>query len=154
MPEGGLKLDEDFNVLNPMQECIHKMSRKNLTNVRKRYAPFLKYADNTLRLLGNQFTKEHFESRDKAFSRQPLGIESNVFFELVNDDSESKHESHWRALVALAWSVKDYSLEVDPKLINDAFTDLIIRMHRDEVLTAVPLEIGTVAKDRYAKYYV
>jgi hypothetical protein len=163
MPEGGLKLDEDFNVLNPMQECIHKMSRKNLTNVRKRYAPFLKYADNTLRLLGNQFTKEHFTEAYTSPYLEFTGLNAaysanfvsavEMLFELINDDSEAKHESHWRALLTLAWSVKDYSLEVNPKRFKEVFTDLIIGIHRDEVLTAVPLEIGTIAKDRYAKYY-
>jgi hypothetical protein len=49
--------------------------------------------------------------------------------------------------------VKDYSLKVDPRHFKEVFTDLIIGIHRDEVLTEVPLEIGTVAKDRYAKYY-
>ena len=164
MPEGGLKLDRDFNVINPMQECIHKLSRKNLTNVRKQYAPFIKYADNTLRLLGNQFTKEHFA---EAFTSPYLELSGlyaphlanfvsavEMLFGLINDDSEAKHESHWRAFLTLAWNVKDYSLKVNPKQFKEAFTDLIIRMHRDEVLTEVPLEIGTVAKDRYAKYYV
>jgi len=162
MPEGGLKLDRDFNVINPMQEFVHKLSRKNLTNVRKQYAPFIKYADNTLRLLGNQFTKEHFAG---AFT--PPYLESELYaphlanfvsavemlFGLINDDSEAKHESHWRAFLTLARYVKDYSLKVDPRHFKETFTDLIIGIHRDEVLTEVPLEIGTVAKDKYAKYY-
>jgi len=163
MPEGGLKLDRDFNVINPMQEFVHKLSRKKLTNVRKQYAPFIKYADSTLRLLGNQFTKEHFA---EAFTSPYLELSGlyaphlatfvsavEMLFELINDDSEAKHESHWRALLTLAWSVKDYSLEVNPKRFKEVFTDLIIGIHRDEVLTEVPLEIGTIAKDRYAKYY-
>jgi hypothetical protein len=165
MPEGGLKLDEDFNVLNPMQEFVHKLSRKNLTNVRKQYAPFIKYADSTLRLLGNQFTKEHFE---QGYAIPPYLEFSGLYaphltryiqivemlFELINDDNpETKHKSHWRALLTLAWGVKDHSLKVNPRHFKEAFTDLIIGIHRDEVLTEVPLEIGTVAKDRYAKYY-
>jgi hypothetical protein len=165
MPEGGLKLDRDFNVINPMQECVHKLSRKNLTKVRKQYAPFIKYADSTLRLLGNQFTKEHFE---QGYAVSPYteftGLYAphltkyiqivEFFISLVNDDNpETKHESHWRALLTLAWSVKDHSLKVNPKRFKEVFTDLIIGIHRDEVLTEVPLEIGTVAKDRYAKYY-
>lgn len=163
MPEGGLKLDRDFNVINPMQEFVHKLSRKNLTKVRKQYAPFIKYADSTLRLLGNQFTKEHFTGAYTSPYLELHGLYAphlatfvsavELFIDLVRDDSEAKHESHWRALLALAWSVKDYSLKVNPKQFKEAFTDLIIGIHRDEVLTEVPLEIGTVAKDRYAKYY-
>ena len=163
MPEGGLKLDRDFNVINPMQEFVHKLSRKNLTNVRKQYAPFIKYADSTLRLLGNQFTKEHFAKTYTSPYLELGGLYAphlanfvsavEMFFGLINDDSEAKHESHWRAFLTLAWNVKDYSLKVDPRKFKEVFTELIIGIHRDEVLTEVPLEIGTVAKDRYAKYY-
>jgi hypothetical protein len=163
IPEGGLKLDRDFNVINPMQEFVHKLSRKNLTKVRKQYAPFLKYADNTLRLLGNQFTKEHFTGAYTSPYLELSGLYAphlatfvelvEMIFELINDDSEAKHESHWRALLAIAWGIRKNSIEVNPKQFKEAFTDLIIGIHRDEVLTAVPLEIGTVAKDRYAKYY-
>jgi hypothetical protein len=171
LPRGGddtLTLRRDavhgeLYAVNPVQDMVHALDRKESNKVRKQYADFMQYAVGMVKLKEGMFTKEELTSSgcikllDSTWNTEfSGGVEA--FFALLHDKTSGIYESRYIALSSLAHSFGEYSYRTEgykltlPRL-KKAMDNMLFGYYRDQVLVSTPVPAGKVNRDRYSKYY-
>jgi len=157
---------ESCEVLNPVQEYRRKTKRKEMNAVRKRYAKFIEYGTNMLKISPDAFKFDEEEAKNV------LGKNNTQFSWSRWSDPEEVAKSRTRFLknverfeqsgdLTLAYNIASIAV----KSINywgntctsdqfKKFFDEILKHHyRNEVFESEPVEIGKPFFDRNAKYF-
>jgi hypothetical protein len=122
---------------NPEPCVVHQKNRAGAKWVRAKYAPFLKYVRNIKKLLGADGKIERSETPVKWLSKE----------EVIALALSSDREDHYKAMYVLAWAGRGFwHGPADPIA---QFEKVMLRHHRDEMLTAVTLPPGVLAVDKF-----
>ena len=170
LPRGGgdtLTLRRDASgelyAVNPVQDTVRALDRKESNKVRKQYADFMQYAIGMIKLKEGLFTKDELTNNrgirvlDSDWNTEfSAGVEA--FFALLHDKTSGIYESRYIALSSLAYSFGQYSYNSEgtrltlPRL-KKAMDIMLFGYYRDQVLVSTPVPVGEVKRDRYSKYY-
>ena len=121
---------------NPKPCVVHQKNRAGAKWVRAKYDTFLKYVKNIKKLLGADGQIE----RDLDLAKYLTSGQ------LITLALSSNKEDHYKAMVNLAWNGRHWSGPADPIA---QFEKVMLRHHRDEMLTAVTLPPGEVKGDKF-----
>ena len=153
-------------VRGAVESFTHKVNRKAINAVRKQYAEFKKYAIGMAKLRGDtrltgeeadavgigRFDSEYtaisgYTWRFDTFGRTVLAVKH-----WMDAKGEDKYEQFYKAYVVFASSYGQWGT-ITPKALEDGFNQFTLGLHRDEVLIAEPVPMGTVKRDNYSKYW-
>lgn len=124
---------------NPKPCVVHKKNRVGAKWVRAKYAPFFKYVKNIKRLLGADGQIEREEGMPRWLSTE----------QIITLALSSDMEDHYKVMGYLAWAGRGFwrgCTAADPIA---HFEKVLLRHHRDEMLTAVTLPPGEVKGDAF-----
>lgn len=143
----------------------HKVNRKAINTLRKKYADFKKYAIAMIKLKNGEFTRDEYEL---AFNdAYPALINNNtwryddmakmcrsVLADMTND-TEDKFQHYYRALLIFARSYNTgcYTTNTSVKAFEYGFNQFTLGVHRDEAFESEPVPLGKVKKDNYGMYW-
>lgn len=120
---------------NPIPQITHKKDRAGMKAVRARYAPFIRYVKNVIKLQGqNNLSRPVYSER--MTNAQALALARS-------DDLES----HYKALLYFAWRV----WSGDNPLLR--FEKALMAYHSDEAFIEVTLPLGELAIDKYKAFF-
>ena len=146
---------------------VHSIDRKAMNQVRKVYVDFIQYMQGIVKLRADEHGKMMLTDADfGAFGLLeslylPHSIKRNAqtIMDLVQHDGlDTNNDYKAVMLLALCSGVTQYFYKSNPisKMVCDlagmtkAFNEVLIMLHRDTVLRAVELPIGTIKADTYA----
>jgi hypothetical protein len=170
LPRGGedtLTLRRDASgelyAVNPVQDMVHNLDRKESNKVRKQYAEFMQYATGMIKLKEGLFTSEELKSNggiatlDSEWAKE-FGAGVEAFFALLHDKTSGICESRYIALTSLAHSFGQYSYNNQGTRLTlprfkKAMDTMLFGYYRDQVLVTTPVPVGEVNRDRYVKFY-
>jgi hypothetical protein len=165
--EGTLTLRRDASgelyAVNPVQDMVHTLDRKESNKVRKQYADFMQYATGMIKLKEGLFTAEELQGNksthvlDSQWAKD-FGAGIEAFFALLHDKTSGAYESKYIALTSLAASFGQYSYNSQGNRLTlprfkKAMDDMLFGYYRDQVLVTTPVPVGEVKRDRYSKFY-
>lgn len=120
---------------NPIPQIIHKKDRAGMKAIRARYAPFIRYVKNIIKLQGqNNLLRPDYP--DRMTNVQALALAGS-------DDLEN----HYKAMVYFAWRV----WSGDNPLLR--FEKVMMAYHSDEAFIEVTLPLGELAVDKYKSFF-
>jgi hypothetical protein len=154
----------ELYAVNPVQDTVRTLDRKESNKVRKQYADFMQYAVGMIKLKEGVFTKEELANSgairilDSGWNTEfSAGVEA--FFALLHDKTSGAYESRYTALSSLAQSFGEYSYRTEghrltlPRL-KKSMDMMLFGYYRDQVLVSVPVPVGEVKRDRYTRFYL
>ena len=141
-----------------------KINRAEANKVRAQYKEFIDYAVAIVKLKDDGFTEKEYEDEkvnkvDLSRSNYTMFTDGmRAFLPLVNDTSENKHHSWYKATMMLAqsfgaWSYRDSGRRITAAQTIKGMDTLILGIHRDTVFLQAELEEGNVRRDAHAKYF-
>jgi hypothetical protein len=153
----------ELYAVNPVQDIVHTLNRKESNNVRKQYADFMQYAVGMIKLKEGLFTAEELQNNksirilDCDWNTE-FGAGVEAFFALLHDKTSDAYESRYIALTSLAHSFGDYSYNSQGNRLTltklkKAMDNMLFGYYRDQVLVTTLVPVGEVNRDRYSKYY-
>ena len=171
LPEGGKDVlrivcgeDGHFVPLNAQTEVRRNIDRANANKVRAGYKEFVDYAVAIAKLKNEGFSDKEFE--DEKVNKVDLSRSNYTMFSdgmrsfvaLVNDASDNKHHSWYKATMMLAqsfgsWSYRDNSRRITEHGLRRGMDTLILGLHRDAAFKTITAEDGDVKRDAYQKYF-
>jgi len=181
IPEGGLFLRRNgqggFTIINAKAHTVHTIDRKGANNVRARYADFTNYLSRMCRLKGNSLyltedMKAVFGLNKHGHLAIPCSLANNFYNEWVegvktfhawiaDTNAETQNDSYYKALLLMAWSfgnqkweagtAKGYVLHEQKAMTG--LHNLLIGLHRSEILKEKVLPIGVVRRDSYGTFF-
>ena len=120
---------------NPIPQVTHKKDRAGMKAIRARYAPFIRYMKNIVKLQGqNNLWRPGYP--DRMSNAQVL--------ELARSDDL---ENHYKAMVYFAWRV--WSGDNPFRRFEKA----LMAYHSDEAFIEVTLPLGELAVDKYKSFF-
>jgi hypothetical protein len=139
---------------------MHVINRRALNTVRSAYKPFMDYARSMLKLHGEFFDKDEMDAvklGDTAWGLGGLGRAGHMAAVTVLTWATSTDtQDHHRAFMSLARAAMEmtsvdgkWQWHVPIKKVEQVLRDLILQVHAHEVLTAVPVPVGTIWQDKY-----
>jgi hypothetical protein len=161
IPMSGLWLDACGEPLNPEATVVHTINRKGANAVRARYKPFLDYFNSMCKLCEYNFATEllvHPDTGNVPFVSR-CGLDQADDRMLSDDIEDWFHLAKTILRKACVTSGYRYfhpdqtTLYIPATTIRNEVEDMLLRLHRDEMLTAVTLPMGTFKKDTYAHYF-
>jgi len=153
----------ELYAVNPVQDMVHNLDRKESNKVRKQYADFMQYATGMIKLKEGLFTSEELKSNkavatlDSEWAKD-FGAGVEAFFALLHDKTSGIYESRYIALTSLAHSFGQYSYNSQGTRLTlprfkKAMDTMLFGYYRDQVLVTNPVPVGEVNRDRYVKFY-
>jgi hypothetical protein len=162
------------------QDYVHQINRKAKNALMKRYLPFRQHMYRACKMwegsgegaLIPKKNLEHVEWGKYLNSpyqhRFPAAVRE--FHALISATGEDQLEKYYDGLLALIVSapvryddrMPTYMRPLSPRdellpqkfeVLDGILTSLICGIHRDEVFTAVPVELGTLKRDTYKDYF-
>jgi hypothetical protein len=148
---------------------VHAIDRKKANNVRAQYKPFLDYVSRMCRLKGNDPYLESEMRRvfpptgmgillgNRAYDKWTDSVKN--LFTLMKSEGENQHDDYYKALLLLAKSYGNHKYHepegyvVTERKVKVALDDLIIGVHRDEVLMQKEIPLGVARRDSNGKYF-
>ena len=143
----------------------HKVNRKAINALRKKYADFKKYAIAMIKLKNGEFTRDEYEL---AFNdAYPTSINNrtwmydamanmcrSVLADMTNE-TDDKFQHYYRALLIFARSYNSgyYTTNTSVKAFEYGFNQFTLGVHRDEAFESEPVPLGKVKKDNYGMYW-
>jgi hypothetical protein len=157
---------ENSAVENPVQEHRRRVKRKDMNAVRKRYAKFIEYGTNMLRIANDAFKYEESEVKSVlgnertqlAWSRWSDPAEVAEIRELFLKKVEKFEQSGDLTLAYTLASIVVKGIyywgdKATPEQFKKFFDEVLKYKFKDEVFESEPVEIGTAFYDRNAKYF-
>jgi hypothetical protein len=157
---------ENSAVENPVQEHRRRVKRKDMNAVRKRYAKFIEYGTNMLRIANDAFKYEEAEVKSVlgnertqlAWSRWSDPAEVAEIRELFLKKVENFEQSGDLTLAYTLASIVVKGIyywgdKATPEQFKKFFDEVLKYKFKDEVFESEPVEIGTAFFDRNAKYF-
>jgi len=131
--------------VTPLFPVVHSVNRKAANRVRSRYKAFWNYSLNALKLLGKdgRFSRETYKEVLGYYERLAPHLYQARDWMLSEDT-----EDYFRALLSMFNPRGEHTEEV----FREAFNNLTIRLHADEVLEAKTVTTGNLVTDRYKSY--
>ena len=153
----------ELYAVNPVQDMVHNLDRKESNKVRKQYADFMQYAVGMIKLKEGFFTSEELKNNkavatlDSEWAKN-FGEGVEAFFALLHDKTSGAYESRYIALTSLAHSFGQYSYNNQGTRLTlprfkKAMDTMLFGYYRDQVLVTTPVPVGEVNRDRYVKFY-
>jgi hypothetical protein len=157
---------ENSSVENPVQEHRRRVNRKAMNAVRKRYANFIEYGTNMLRIANDAFKYEEKEvnsllggaDTQLSWSRWANPDEvtktRKLFLKNVEEFEQSGDLTLAYTLASIATKGINYwGTNVTPEQFKKFFDEVLKYTFKNEVFESEPVEIGTAFYDRNAKYF-
>jgi hypothetical protein len=167
------KNDGGFYVPTEVKEDkVHRINRKAMNAIRKKYRPLLDYGKTMLsldrkveKLEDLERTKHGFHANNGTFlpyyswNAEKVNEDRSRWFELANKQQESGDlELLYDLVRGVAATASRYSYHTstyscDPKWFTDKVDEMIKYQFRDEVFISEPLPYGERSADRNKKYF-
>jgi len=157
---------ENSSVDNPVQEHRRRVKRKDMNAVRKRYANFIEYGTNMLRIADDAFKYDEAEVKSVlncdhvslAWSRwsdpDTVAKSRNLFLDSVDKFEQSGDLTLAYTLASIAVKgIYYWGDKATPEQFKKFFDEVLKYEFKDEVFESEPVEIGTAFYDRNAKYF-
>ena len=181
--EEPFKIGKDENdawqPLNAKQLFVHNIKRKESNIVIRKYAEVFKYLESMRKLrddgMNALFSKEEIEAcfgepKDNYSRRLDITLNGHHatehklyadFKTWIDDKSEDKHLSYYKALLVLVntvghftWGNEDRRMQSHHWLeAKNVLKNMIWGFHRDEVFTPIAVQAGYVRKDTYGRFF-
>lgn len=181
--DGGLKLgknDQDhWEVLNPPNNVIHHINRKESKLVVAKYEEFFNYLERMRKLRHDGeravFSEEEYvqtfgmqDGQGSCIRRSDCILNANYdghfigkFKEYLDDTSDTQHESYYKLMLILVntvswidWHSQERRMKgVHWEQARNELKNFIWGLHRDEVFKEVPVASGVVRKDTYGRFF-
>lgn len=167
--------DGCLTFVNYKLPVVHTVVRSKAKNVRKLYAPFIKYLRNSLKIRDEGFGVQEFADtfgvKDSRIDYPPTlkldRLPREVIAEFLKLAISEQPEDQYRASLWLAYSAAhtdsywgfNHSLQTGwfkPTNMNhmkQLFDMYIMYIHRDEMFEATTVTSGELVRDRYKKYF-
>jgi hypothetical protein len=181
IPEGGLFLRRNeqggFTATNVKAHVVHTIDRKGANNVRARYADFTNYLSRMCRLKGNSLylagdMKEVFGLNKYGNPAVPRSLMQyhyddwvagvKTFHAWIGDtNAETQNDSFYKALLLMAssfgsekWEAgKNTGYVLHEQKAMAGLSNLLIGLHRSEILKEKVLPLGVVRRDSYGSFF-
>ena len=172
---------ENHWLIDDIEENVtHAVNRKAANKVRKEYTEFRKYLSAMTKLRTEYVSQPRWNGPDVTLpvvkvSRSELEahnlvertnmVEANRTYASQADNLKglirsNKVEDNYRALLTIIRSahegrywISSEGISVSPERIGRTFDELIMFMHRYEVLERKPAKLGVATKDRYMNWF-
>lgn len=161
------------------QEFIHRIRRKESNKVMKECEGLLAYLDNMRKLRHDgemaRFSKEEIEQtfgepKDNYSRRLDISLSSHYassatvfasFRDWMNDKSEDKHLSYYKAMLVLVntvgamdWHTEERRMRAHHWLeAKTTLKNMVWGFHRDTVFEPVAVRLGEVKRDTYGRFF-
>jgi len=180
IPEGGLFLrrnEQGFTATNVKAHTVHTIDRKGANNVRARYADFTNYLSRMCRLKGNspyltEDMKAVFGLNKFGHPAIPRGLVHHYYDDWVegvksfhaciaDTNADTQNDSFYKALLHMASSFGNEKWEggttrgyvLHEKKAMTGLHNLLIGLHRSEILKEKVLPLGVVRRDSYGTFF-
>ena len=144
----------------------HKVNRKAINALRKKYADFKKYAIAMTKLRGNErvsqdeldavgigrFDSEYTGVAGYTWRFDTFAHTVRAVHHWMQAEGDTKHEQFYKAFVVFSASYGRWGA-MTPAEFEAGFNTFTLGLHRDEALTAEPVPLGKVKRDNYGKYW-
>jgi hypothetical protein len=158
---------ENSAVENPIQEYRRKAKRKAMNETRKRYAKFIEYGTNMLKIAQDSFKYDEEEvkkvmgGKDKyklTWSRwtdlTEVSASRTKFLGRVSEFEQSGDLTLAYTLVSvMVKSINYWGNSCTSEQFKKSFDEVLKYQFKDEVFESEPVEIGKAFYDRNAKYF-
>ena len=158
---------ENSSVENPIQEYRRRAKRKNMNAIRKRYAKFIEYGSNMLKIAQDSFKYNEEDVRtvmgggdrhQLAWSRwmdvREVTTSRTNFLNRVSEFEQSGDLNLAYTLVSvMIKSINYWGNSCTSEQFKKSFDEVLKYQFKEEVFESEPVEIGTAFYDRNAKYY-
>jgi hypothetical protein len=151
---------------NPVQEHRRRVNRKAMNAVRKRYANFIEYGTNMLRIANDAFKYEEKEVKSLlggdntqlSWSRwsdpDEVTKTRKLFLKNVEEFEQSGDLTLAYTLASIAVKGINYwGTNATPEQFKKFVDEVLKYTFKNEVFESEPVEIGTAFYDRNAKYF-
>lgn len=158
---------ENSAVENPIQEYRRKAKRKAMNDTRKRYAKFLEYGTNMLKIAQDSFKYDEEEVKrtmggndrhrlvwSRWVDMTEVSASRTKFLNKVEDFEKSGDLNLAYTLASvMVKSINYWGNSCTSEQFKKSFDEVLKYQFKDEVFESEPVEIGKAFYDRNAKYF-
>jgi hypothetical protein len=157
---------ENSAVENPIQEYRRKAKRKAMNEARKRYAKFIEYGTNMLKIAQDSFKYDEEEAKRVLGSERTklnwsrwsdameVAKSRTDFLQKVSQFEQSGDLTLAYTLVSvMVKSINYWGNSCTSEQFKKSFDEVLKYQFKDEVFESEPVEIGKAFYDRNAKYF-
>lgn len=150
IPATGLWIGKDGQLENVEPFKVHTVNRQGKKQVRARYAPFIQYITDMIKLMDMHMTREEYYA---------AGVSPIKLHLPENDELETWAAllPAWRAgATSITWDGSQqgrYEYRVQLPSLKRNLEHAMALKHRDEMFNEITLPLGEYKKDTYKRYF-